>query len=57
MDGETGFGLGLSIANAIVTGHGGTLTLVDRTPRGLVVRLAFPLESEVRRLLKPAQAA
>ena len=57
MDGETGFGLGLSIANAIVTGHGGTLTLVDRTPRGLVVRLAFPLESEVPRLLKPAQAA
>jgi len=57
MDGETGFGLGLSIANAIVTGHGGTLTLVDRSPHGLVVRLAFPLESEAARLIPPARAA
>jgi signal transduction histidine kinase len=44
MDGQSGFGLGLSIANAIVAGHGGTLSLHDRAPRGLLVRLAFPIE-------------
>ena len=44
MDGQSGFGLGLSIANAIVMGHGGTLSRHDRLPRGLLVRLAFPIE-------------
>jgi signal transduction histidine kinase len=42
MDGKTGFGLGLSIASAIVAAHGGTLTLHDREPRGLAVRIMLP---------------
>ncbi|SFA96675.1 His Kinase A (phospho-acceptor) domain-containing protein [Poseidonocella pacifica] len=37
-----GAGLGLSIARAIIAGHGGTLTLENRSPRGLIatVRLS-----------------
>jgi signal transduction histidine kinase len=44
MDGATGFGLGLSIASAIAAAHGGTLTLHDRDPRGLTVRIGLPAE-------------
>jgi signal transduction histidine kinase len=39
MDETAGFGLGLSIAQAIVTAHAGTLQLLDNAPRGLRVRL------------------
>ncbi|KQT02923.1 MAG: ATP-binding protein [Bradyrhizobium sp.] len=39
MDETAGFGLGLSIAQAIVTAHGGTLELLDNAPTGLRVRL------------------
>jgi len=39
MDETSGFGLGLSIALAIVTAHGGTLQLLDNAPKGLRVRL------------------
>jgi signal transduction histidine kinase len=39
MDETAGFGLGLSIAQAIVTAHDGTLELLDNAPRGLRVRL------------------
>ncbi|MBR0952560.1 ATP-binding protein [Bradyrhizobium canariense] len=39
MDGTAGFGLGLSIAQAIVTAHDGTLQLLDNEPKGLRVRL------------------
>jgi signal transduction histidine kinase len=42
MEKATGFGLGLSIANAIVLAHGGSLSLHDRTPHGLSVRIALP---------------
>ena len=39
MDETSGFGLGLSIAQAIVTAHHGTLQLLDNAPKGLRVRL------------------
>ncbi|QUS38950.1 HAMP domain-containing protein [Tardiphaga alba] len=43
MDDETaGFGLGLSIARAIALAHGGELTLRDRQPQGLIVRITLP---------------
>jgi len=37
-----GFGLGLAIVLAIAETHGGTLTLLDRQPRGLCARISFP---------------
>ena len=43
MDANPGFGLGLSIANAIVLAHGGVLSLNDRQPHGLIVRLQLPV--------------
>ena len=43
MDDVTGFGLGLSIARAIVLAHGGELSLHDRHPHGLIVRIELPL--------------
>jgi signal transduction histidine kinase len=43
MDDATGFGLGLSIARAIVAAHGGKLSLHDRQPRGLMVRMELPV--------------
>jgi signal transduction histidine kinase len=43
MDEAAGFGLGLSIANAIVLAHGGTLSLHDRQPHGLVARIKLPV--------------
>jgi signal transduction histidine kinase len=51
MDEATGFGLGLSIANAIVAAHGGTLSLHDRNPNGLIARIRLPVRQ------KPLQAA
>jgi signal transduction histidine kinase len=46
MDEASGFGLGLSIANAIVLAHGGTLTLHDRPPHGLVARIQLPVHQQ-----------
>lgn len=43
MDEAAGFGLGLSIARAIVLAHGGELSLHDRQPNGLVVRIRLPV--------------
>ncbi|MEH2471261.1 signal transduction histidine kinase [Nitrobacteraceae bacterium AZCC 2161] len=43
MDHESaGFGLGLSIARAVALAHGGELTLNDRQPHGLIVRITLP---------------
>ena len=49
MDDAAGFGLGLSIARAIALAHGGELTLHDRQPHGLVVRIQIPLRHQSRR--------
>ena len=49
MDEAAGFGLGLSIARAIALAHGGALTLHDRQPHGLVVRIQIPLRQQSRR--------
>jgi len=46
MDEAEGFGLGLSIANAIAIAHGGALSLHDRQPRGLVVRIQLPVRQQ-----------
>jgi signal transduction histidine kinase len=43
MDDAAGFGLGLSIARAIVLAHGGALSLHDRQPHGLIVRVELPV--------------
>ncbi len=37
-----GMGLGLSIARSVILGHGGTIELLDRKPRGLLVRINLP---------------
>lgn len=39
---RSGFGLGLSIARGVVRGHGGEIELLDRAPRGLIVRVTLP---------------
>lgn len=49
MDEAAGFGLGLSITNAIVLAHGGALSLHDRRPHGLVARIRLPVRHENRR--------
>jgi signal transduction histidine kinase len=49
MDEAAGFGLGLSIANAIVLAHGGELSLHDRAPHGLRVRILLPTDAISRR--------
>jgi len=37
-----GMGLGLAIARSVILGHGGTVELLDRAPRGLTVRITLP---------------
>jgi two-component system OmpR family sensor kinase len=42
--GDEGFGLGLSIVNAIVEAHGGDIQIHDAEPRGARVELTLPTE-------------
>ena len=37
-----GMGLGLAIARSVILGHGGTIELLDREPRGLRVHIVLP---------------
>ncbi|THD73673.1 MAG: HAMP domain-containing protein [Bradyrhizobium sp.] len=48
MDEAAGFGLGLSIARTIVQAHGGELSLHDRQPHGLIVRIQLPVRQHSR---------
>jgi signal transduction histidine kinase len=48
MDEASGFGLGLSIARSIVLAHGGELSLNDRKPHGLIVRIRLPVGQQSR---------
>jgi signal transduction histidine kinase len=48
MDYAAGFGLGLSITRAIVLAHGGELSLRDRQPHGLIVRIRLPVGQQHR---------
>jgi signal transduction histidine kinase len=43
LKGDSGFGLGLTIARAIAENHGGRLTLVNQAPRGLMARIELPV--------------
>ena len=49
MDEAAGFGLGLSIANAVALAHGGALSLHDRQPHGLTVRIQLPAQQQIQR--------
>lgn len=49
-----GFGLGLSIALTVARHHRGSLTLHDRTPRGLRARLTFPLHGPPNATSRPS---
>jgi signal transduction histidine kinase len=46
MDETAGFGLGLSIARAIVLAHDGELSLNDRQPHGLIARIQLPVRQQ-----------
>jgi signal transduction histidine kinase len=48
MDETAGFGLGLSIARSIVLAHGGKLSMHDRKPHGLIVRIELPVRQLTR---------
>src|SRR6201998_39336 len=48
MDETAGFGLGLSIALTIALAHGGKLSLNDRQPHGLIVRIQLPVRQPNR---------
>jgi signal transduction histidine kinase len=48
MDEAAGFGLGLSIARTIALAHGGELSLNDRQPHGLIVRVRLPVRQQRR---------
>jgi signal transduction histidine kinase len=48
MDEAAGFGLGLSIARSIVLAHGGEMSLNDRPPHGLIVRIELPVHQQSR---------
>jgi signal transduction histidine kinase len=48
MDEASGFGLGLSIARTIVLAHRGALSLNDRKPHGLIVRIQLPVRQQAQ---------
>jgi signal transduction histidine kinase len=53
---DGGVGLGLSIVNAVVTAHHGTMTLTARQGGGLRVRVQLPVTSDPRSSMAVAVA-
>ena len=47
-DGQSGFGLGLSIAEAVARSHRGALTLLDNEGGGLVAKITIPASGQQR---------
>ena len=45
---ETGLGLGLPVARAIIDAHGGTISLADRPGGGLVASFTLPAFGTLR---------
>ena len=43
-DGRRGLGLGLALCKAIITAHGGTISVRDNTPKGTIVTFTIPSE-------------
>jgi signal transduction histidine kinase len=43
LDGQDGFGLGLSISRVIAEAHSGSLSLHDAEPNGLIARITLPM--------------
>ena len=48
MDEAAGFGLVLSIARTIAIAHHGVLSLNDRQPHGLIVRIQLPVRQQTQ---------
>jgi signal transduction histidine kinase len=46
LDQHSGFGLGLSIVRSLVENHGGSVSLRDREPHGLIARVLLPRAKE-----------
>ena len=54
LDEHSGFGLGLSIVRSLVENHGGSVSLLDREPHGLIARVFLPRASEGDERLAPS---
>jgi signal transduction histidine kinase len=46
LDEHSGFGLGLSIVRSLVEHRGGSVSLLDRAPHGLIVQVLLPRATE-----------
>ena len=56
LDEHSGFGLGLSIVRSLVENHGGSVSLLDRAPQGLIARVLLPQATEGDEQLASARA-
>jgi signal transduction histidine kinase len=56
LDQHSGFGLGLSIVRSLVENHGGSVSLLDREPHGLIARVFLPRASEGDERLAPSDS-
>jgi signal transduction histidine kinase len=56
LDEHSGFGLGLSIVRSLVENHGGSVSLLDREPNGLIARVCLPRAVEGNDKQSPTDA-